>query len=360
MKALSLALFCFLFEISSAQVSLISTGLQAMKCDPYSALTTTWMNAGLNPTEVLCTATLRDGSGNTVFTAKSEPFTIVVGLNTISGISVLSDYRYAETAVGQYIATSNLLPAGNFELCFAWTSQNAEFPGEYCFPIFSSFSSFLQLIFPANKSEIQEPNPMLNWIHSGSIPTQIPGETFELLLTKKETVQSPAQALSLNPLLLNLSDLRSHSIMYPLNAPSLEDGSTYVWQVKRLFQGEVLETTEVWEFTMLEMEDPRDIKYVDVTASKSADIVEVFQSFFFRFDEKYNDAELHVLIQDIEGKIILPETTNDNENTVTAKKNGFNGYRLNLNQLGLKGGYYNLVLTNAKGRQYIIRIHYNK
>jgi hypothetical protein len=344
-----------------SQVVINSSSVTPFNCSAENLLDIKITNTASTDLIVSIAGTLQMDNGYVLCTVNAQSVSVPVGTINLKGMLIISDFNYSEHPIAQYLASSGKLLAGGYQLCIEISSPSMEFPTQNCFPLTSSYASFLQLIYPNDKSIISERNPLLTWAHSGIIPIGDGRETFELVLVEKGKSQSSEQALAENELLLNIPMLQSHTILYPVNAPSLNEGLQYAWRVLHKFDGVLIESSDAWWFEMSEWEDPRDIKYVDVTASKSTDIVPVYHSFYFRFDERYNSNELTAVLLDESGKIIKPAAENDSESSaVAAKKNGFNGYKLNLTPYHLKQGRYVLQISDAKGKNYRINIQYNK
>ncbi|MFM9986073.1 MAG: hypothetical protein ACKVOK_12615 [Flavobacteriales bacterium] len=357
---LSTATF-FVAMLLKSQVMVTSHAITPLSCSEDRMLDIVLSNSTPEAIQVNITAVLSLDNGSPLCVVNAFGISVPMGVTSFRGSNIPHDYRFSEHPVAQYLSSSGKLLAGSYEICYEITTVNSEFPSRNCFPLLSSFSSFLQLIYPMDKQVIEELNPMLTWTHSGLLPTSDSRETFELLLVEKNKDQSAAQAISENALQLNITDLKSHTLLYPLNSAKLLEGHQYAWQVIHRFDGMLLESSDYWWFEIGEWEDPRDVKYVDITASKSSDIVTVYNSFYFRFDEAYNEKDIHVFLYNNEGKLIEPATDNDSSTAAgSAKKNGFNGYRVNLSVYNLKAGNYKLQVANAKGEKYIVNIHYKK
>ncbi len=352
-------LLTFCTSAAEAQILITSHGVTPFTCTPQKMLDISVFNQNINEVSIQITGTLTQ-DGKVLCTVTSESLLLSHGDSKLRGREILANYNFTELPAAQYIASSGKLLAGNYMYCIKITSPSSEMPAETCFPLMSAYSSFLQLISPSDRQVIEEFNPILTWTHSGILPTSHPRETFELLLSEKNEDQSAAQALAENALLLHVPKLGSHTTLYPLNAPKLKEGGQYAWQVIHKYDGNLIESSQTWWFEIREWEDPRDIKYIDITTSKRGDVVPVYHSFYFRFDEIYNSDKLEIRIIDSKQNIISPLVSNDLGEEGMTKKNGFNGYKLNLAPYNLKQGSYTVSIKNAKGQVYSIVIDYRK
>lgn len=345
---------------SFGQIAITSHNVTPFSCSASKVLDISVVNSTPEYITCMITARLTTTSGQGVFIVHSTPLELKPGVTRVSASSVTGDIITAENAAGQYCAGTSKLLEGSYQLCFQIQMVGFELPIESCFPIVATSSTFLHLVSPADKSTISTQNPVLNWVHSGVIPVLDPRESFELLLTEKRNDQSATQALAENNPLLYIPKLQSHTTLYPYNYEKLEFGKTYAWNVIHKYDGYLVQSTECWTFELIEWEDPRDVKYVDISASKSSDITQVFQSFYFRFDEPYQSNELTIEVFDGQQNRIDPAPNNDSADAEQIKQYGFNGYRLNLSEYNLKAGDYKLIIRDAKGKEYSVKIHYNR
>jgi|GEM_PF-6983260 len=345
---------------SIAQITIANHSVTPFSCSPARVLDITVVNSSPETISTLIKATLTSTTNQGVFIARSTTIELKPGLSRLSSSAITEEIIVADNVLGQYCSGTSKLLEGSYQLCFEIEAVGFELPLETCFPLIASSSTFLHLVSPSDKSTINTQNPLLNWVHSGTIPVTDPRESFELVLVEKPFDQSAVQALAENSPLLFIPKLQSHVTMYPINVDKLEFGKEYAWQVIHKYDGYFVQSTECWTFQLDDWEDPRDVKYVDVSASKGSDVVQVFQSFFFRFDEPYQSKELVIEVYDQQLNRIEPQPDNDQADADQIKQYGFNGYRLNLSDYNLKPGNYKLLIRDAKGKQYSVKIHYNR
>jgi hypothetical protein len=355
-----IGLLSFLCWFSSGIAQIMVTGHLAspMNCSPTNVLSVSVQN-GTGVTAIgAIQATLREANGQVLLVVRSMSIEFSPGTSRFNGQSILesSDFKEQPTAVNLW--SHGQLLSGQYELCFEVILSTGEDVPSMCFPLVSCYSSFLQLVNPFDKEIVVQSNPILTWGHSGLLPSIDPLETFDLRLVEVGKDQNKSEAIAENPFVLFLPNIKSHSILYPIDAKELELGRTYAWQVRHSYADKVIEFSDVWEFTIQEWEDPRDIKYVYLSGSEYSDLVEVYNSLYVRFDERYLSEMVEVALEDANAKVLLPELLSDSQN-VLSKRNGFNGYRINLSQYHLKAGYYTVIMWNAKGDKYSIKIHFN-
>jgi hypothetical protein len=344
----------------NSQVTIQTGSFSPFSISPDQLLNSTVSNVSGQSQNGIITTTLYSSDRRVMCVVTSSIFEIPTGITQLNGKSIIQEYSYSELPIAQYLYSTGRLLAGNYEVCSELEYTNSELPAESCTPILSDYSSFLQLQFPMDGSSIEEPNPILTWIHSGILPTTNFRETFELLLVEKGTDQSAIQALNENALHLYITNLNTHALLYPINSKPLETGKQYAWQVLHKFDGILLESSESWWFEYKEYEDPRDIKYVDITDGNPKESIDVYHSLYVRFDEAYNSSVLNIELIDETGKRIAPNVENDMTTSSAMKKNGFNGYKINLSGYQLKAGSYRVRITDSMNKLHTIRINYIK
>lgn len=112
-----------------------------------------------------------------------------------------------------------------------------------------------QLAYPEDKSTIVIPNPVLIWL-----PPPTSGNTlivYSIRLVKMENGQTPQEALLQNPPLVNLNGLTNNFLSYPTDAPTLENSTQYAWQVAASSAGKSLGVADVNTFSVVQKNDEK-------------------------------------------------------------------------------------------------------
>jgi hypothetical protein len=345
-------------SIAQSQLTLLPPLVSAFSYLPAQVMSVTVSNASSDEIYFELEAQLSAEKFGLLYTARSISLKAKPGITQIDGKKAIETTEFNENSVSLFSLASGALPTGQYQLCYRITSNSLETPITSCFQFYSDQTSFLNLTQPLDKSTIDNPMPLLCWTHSGPLPSKDPNESFSLVLVEKFADQSAAEALSNNQILARISNLTSHTVPYPLGGKTLEYGKAYAWQVIHYYNEVEIELSEAWTFQLDLREDPRDYKYVDLTSYKSGTPVTVYQSLYFRFDERYNSNMVDIALQNTVGNEIEPTTYKDDKYALEPKKNGFNGYRINFQSLNLKPGIYVLKMMDGKGMKYEITIDF--
>lgn len=357
--ALSVALLCIAL-VSAGQVLVTGHSFTPFSAAPRRVFDLSVTNPLPEARSIKIKATLRLQGGEAVLSAESAPFEVAPGFQRINSASILESLSIADNAYGSYMNGTSRLLEGTYELCYEVFTLGGELPTNQCYPLIATNSTFLHLVSPSDRSVVNVTNPALTWTHSGIVPSSDPRETFTLTLVEMLDGQKASQAIAENSPHLLIPKLTSHAILYPLNTPRLEAGKQYAWQVIHLYDGYLVQASDVWTFRLEDWEDPRDVKYVDISASKGHEIVDVYESFYFRYDESYNSTDLKIAIINSQGEAIKPEPQNDDPAASSLQSNGFNGYRLRLSPYNLKAGDYIIRISDAKGKLFSVQIKYHR
>lgn len=359
MKVIIAIFFIAISLVGHAQMSILLGNLNTTRMTADQLLDITVSNSGPQSLTAFVSADLKDNTGRVVCSVNSIQLEINKGKNAFKGIQITENIEYAETAIAQYLLETGNLQGGIYQWCVRLTSAEIETDVEVCKPISSNFYNFLNLVYPSNNQKVETKNPTLTWTHNRSFPAPSSTERYELQLVEIGADQTPGEAIVENTPLLKLSRLDNHSIVYPFDAMPLEYGKKYAWQVVQWIGENPILFSDVWTFELREWEDPRDVKYVESKNSKQG-VIQVYDSFYFRFDEDYSADQLEIKILNSNGEVITVSALNDKTSEVGVKSNGPNGYRLNLTPYRLEGGQYTISIINGRNEQSNFLINYNK
>lgn len=112
-----------------------------------------------------------------------------------------------------------------------------------------------QLSYPEDKSLVEVPNPVFIWL-----PPPTPGGTlimYSIRLVKMQSGQTPQEALLQNPPLVNLEGLTNNFLSYPSDAPALDNGAQYAWQVAASSAGKSLGEADISTFSVVHRTDQK-------------------------------------------------------------------------------------------------------
>ncbi|MBX3101892.1 MAG: hypothetical protein KF690_05240 [Bacteroidetes bacterium] len=205
-----------------------------------------------------------------------------------------------------------------------------------------------RLLSPAHESVVRIANPLLTWVPAA------PGQAgYTVKLVQLLDNQSPYAALMSNPLLLH-QQVTQPSLVYPVTAPLLQQGQTYVWQVCLQVRETGEACSEAWVFRYETDSIPKeklpDLRvFPKLSAKPSGPVYHVRKDLLpFALEGQYALSELKYEVLNSANK---PLKTDEWEHRVYAY--GSNHYALKIK--GIKKGYYTLVVRDHKGMTYYLR-----
>lgn len=217
----------------------------------------------------------------------------------------------------------------------------------------------IMLITPMDGDTIDTKHPLLAWYYQTGIPQVSDREYYRLILVELSESQSAEAGVSVNSPLLQVEELTVTQMFYPYDAPELEDGHRYGWQIQKIKNGVIADKSEAWEF-ILPIEEPEFNKYVTLKSKHDGVMYEAIDGvIFFKMDESYGDESLTYYIynenQDVVVRDILhDEDSGENEDAVNVKITGANFYELDLGAV-VTAGNYKLVVVNGKQQKYQLK-----
>ncbi|MGP8217329.1 MAG: hypothetical protein ACLQQ4_17305 [Bacteroidia bacterium] len=357
-----LSLLIFSFSSNGQQVTIVSADVNAYNVTPRGLCQAVLMNPATN-VEVMLEAELLDAANEPLVTVKTNPFMLHNGLNAASNMNFsIASVEYGTTSIVPYIRNSNILPTGKYSYCIKVmiVGGNAEEGDNYCDEIESDIDSYLYLVSPEDMDTINTPNPVLIWNHSDPFNTLGPGEYYRMLLVPVTEGQTADEAVTVNTPLYLKNNLEENQVQYPFDAPELEPGKHYGWQVQLISNDVIANKTEAWEFIEYIHVPLKDNKYAIMRTSTDGGFYTAANNrIFFRFDEAYATSNVvECLIFDSQMKPVKSKTldaTKNTDGTIALKQQGYNQYEVDLNGMNIKSGFYYLQIKNAKGQVFKLK-----
>ncbi|HWY99101.1 MAG TPA: hypothetical protein VNY36_08455, partial [Bacteroidia bacterium] len=318
------------FALRAQQVTIVSADVNSYNVTPRGLCQAVLMNPSTN-VQVILQAQLLDAANEPLVTVKTNTFMLHNGLNAAANMNFsIASVEYGTTGVVQYIRNSGILPTGKYSYCIKViiAGGNAEEGDNYCQELESDVNSYLYLVSPEDKDTISTPNPVLVWNHSDPFNTLTPGEYYRMIVVPVNEGQTAEEAVTVNTPIYLKNSLQENQVQYPADAPVLEPGKQYGWQVQLISNDVITNKTEAWEFTEYIHIPVKDNKYATVkTTLDGGFYVAANNRIFFRFDEAYasnnDDAKCKILDSHMEP---VKSKTLDASGNVALKKNGFNLY----------------------------------
>ncbi|MEN9303798.1 MAG: hypothetical protein RL264_2227 [Bacteroidota bacterium] len=218
----------------------------------------------------------------------------------------------------------------------------------------------INLITPFDEDTICNYHPTFAWSILGSPVFSNERDYYQIVVVALNEGQNASAGILSNTPLLRVDHLTSTQQFYPYDAPALEDGKSYAWQVQKVENNQVVSTSEAWKFTLC---TPPVLSPVYHKLKYGWDgVYYELQNgtLYFELKEPYKENSLtYSLYNSKNEKVssVVKQKTNDYEPAITnAKKTGVNKYALTLNE-SLPIGIYRLEVVDAKRNKY--EIHFN-
>jgi hypothetical protein len=335
MRIILYFIFLTLFAASSSTAQIMFHFVPEVYARNLDALSTVQVQNMSATANGQISITVRENSKRIDIVEITTPvFLVKQGINTIPknvfGNSVL---RFGNNPYGKIVNQTKSFPPGDYSFCFVFIpSEKGSSESENCFDALIEPLVPMQLLLPVNQDTICLKRPVLSW----QPPMPYNGSMyFRLMLTEKKQARNGTEAMLKNAPLLLLDNIRSTTLMYPVNYPELKEGTTYFWQVVAYQQGIIISTSEVWGFTVKCKEDAAvdNDSYRELKLLVNGNYYITGQYLKFSFLNNYNIKKLQYTILDISegGKPVkhLPEIK---------LMQGLNKVDIDITDIGLKQG----------------------
>ena len=213
----------------------------------------------------------------------------------------------------------------------------------------------ISLLLPYDGDTIETKNPLLTWSHFGGLQQNNGRVFYRLLLVELKEEQSAEAGIIVNQPLLKMDRLSGTQLFYPYDAPELEDGHRYGWQIQKIMNNVLVDKSEAFEF-ILPLPKPIKPQYYKLKVKQDGTIYQSFGTkLCFEFTEAYHQSELTYHVYDSNNQLITSSLNQDKEDERAiiseVKHIGSNFYEINLGN-GVQPGYYKLLVLDAKNRRY--------
>lgn len=346
---------------AGAQLSVVNVQLTAYNVTPEAMIAATLSNAGAAE-QVTLVSRLYNMDGEALLTVRSGVFPAKQGMNApFDGGRKVADAQYSSSKQGEYIRTAHALPSGTFRICIDLIrSGTQEISDQFCDELESDFNQYLYLVFPADKDTVESKTPLLMWTHNEPFSLLAQGEYYRMIVTEMKDRQKPEEAITVNPPVMTKNFLTTHNLQYPYDAPQLAEGGHYAWQVQKVSNGVITNKTEAWEFFIRKAPELKEIKYTPLKKVLDGSYYPaVNNKIYFSFNEAYASDKLNCAIYNSRRELISVKSHNENvkDAPLNFKMNGYNRYEIDLNELGIKPGYYTLEVRNEKNELFLLTFY---
>lgn len=232
----------------------------------------------------------------------------------------------------------------------------------FCF-LFCSGISFSQesilLNMPMDGDTIATKNPLLSWSLWGAIPTNSIRDYYQIIVVELQENQDASSGILMNSPLVRMDHLSQNQLFYPYDAPVLQEGKWYAWEVQKIMDNSLAFKSETYKFyiPILPNEKPLYYKLKHVHDG----IIYNLQNgiLYFEFDEPYALSELNFKFYNskhipISKNIIFNSEDGQYAQEINVKKTGSNYYKMVVGS-NLQPGVYELEVENSKKQKYVLK-----
>ena len=219
----------------------------------------------------------------------------------------------------------------------------------------------ISLITPSDKDSIETKHPLLSWFYLDGLKPGDRGSYYRILITDLKEEQSAEAGIVVNRPIVKMDRLKSTQLFYPYDAPELEEGHRYGWQIQKIQNNIMIDKSEAWEFIIPLPEIPRACYHrMNVKPNgKLCDAVDGKLLFYFK--ESYGGKNLNFYLYNAQGDLIDEDVTcnpqsREEDQKVNVKRTGSNYYEIDLG-LTAPLGIYQLIVKDAKGQKYHLRFN---
>jgi hypothetical protein len=213
----------------------------------------------------------------------------------------------------------------------------------------------IMLISLPDKDTIDYKYPVFNWYYTQT-PEGREDIKYNYVLTELNPEQSALSGVTVNQPLLRVNGVQGFQLVYPFDAPELQYGKRYGWQLEKTVNNIITEKSEAWEF-ILYKEIIVPMKYVILNTDYSATNYDVGgEGFYFKLNSRYKSGSgLKFKVLNDKSEQVDVNFGKDEKQIaeLELEKTGKDFYYLKTN--GYPSGTYTLVVKDQKGNEYNTR-----
>lgn len=356
MRSLIIIILLFIFLPGNAQIVISQDMIGAPLFSIGNLSKFKVVNSFSSNLEVSVQSTLLAENGDLICEVYTANWMLRPGMNRFDQTNAVDEATWGESALAILAQNQGKLYSGSYEWCIKLRSANIEEDVESCLLVTSVFDNFLELVYPPNKSTISEVRPSFSWISSFN-PIQLGAyERYEYILTSKEKGQSPMEALNDNSPVLYIPNVKSFGFPYPANTSSLIPGEEYSWQIVHIINDVPLLYSDVWTFKVEKMDDPRDLKYVELTSVSPGTTIPVYSDLFIRMSRSSDDETPVFSWRDEKGNFHFLDVERENQKKLEETNELFVSYKVRVSLSSMKEGIHPIqVIFNGKTTELLIQ-----
>ena len=361
-RSLTLLAGCCCIWASYAQVAIMSVQVtpDSYTASGFAAITV--VNSGAAPVSAVINGVLTErGKSEVVADFRTARLTLPPGTIVLQGSTLrVEAFRFGTSPIARSVAIDGRLIPGLYELCVRITNDPAmEESDSFCEEVEVEDYGTLDLVYPWDGDTIEDDRPVLSWTRLDGKPSASVPAGYRLVLVEMRPGMDANASMQVGRPLFIAPGLTSYFVPYPNGVPSLVAGKCYAWEVQRTSGASISDRTGPWSFCLRKEDAPTPNKYVDLTGhGRIAQYEVVDDHVYFRVDEPYASHELQCVVLNSDGSAMHPDGAIASERGRPALKSaGVNLYDLDLSTYHLPRGNFELVVKDAKKKEYRLGLH---
>ncbi|TNF48833.1 MAG: hypothetical protein EP305_04480 [Bacteroidetes bacterium] len=212
----------------------------------------------------------------------------------------------------------------------------------------------ISLISPNDGDSIKTKNPLLTWSYLGGLQQNNERTFYRLIIVELKDNQSAESGIIVNQPLVKMDKIQGTQLFYPYDAPEINEGVWYGWQIQKISNNVIIDKSEAWRF-ILPLEVQTKQYYKMKIKNDGIDYVAEEGKLRFEFIEQYKDDELKYYLYNAKNelmdvKITMGDEEMEEDKSIKIKRTGNNYYEIDLGQFALEGSYKLVVIDKKKQR----------
>jgi hypothetical protein len=214
----------------------------------------------------------------------------------------------------------------------------------------------ISLISPYDGDTIETKNPLLTWSYLGGNVANNGRSFYRIIVVELKDEQSAEAGVTVNQPLVKMDHVPGTQLFYPYDAPELEEGHRYGWQVQKITRNVVADKSEAWEFILPLPKNPKP-NYFKMKVKNDGIVYQAVEGkIYLHFEEQYNESELTFYLYNnrnelVDVNIVLNPGADEKVQEINVKKTGSNFYEIDLGDFA-QTGLYKLVIYDGKKQKY--------
>ena len=222
----------------------------------------------------------------------------------------------------------------------------------------------ITLSLPYDQDSIDEKEPVFVWQSNLAAVQTDPRLIQRITVAEITGDQTPSEAIGLNVPAFIRSELVTNSITYSNSDQELKKNVWYAWQISYLFNGVVIQQSEVWKFILAD-ELPVKLAYVALRRQSDGSVYEMTGKTLNVCTTEKGPLNLKAAIRTPDGvrhEVALTEMINDEpqKTTVSESSTETRYFTVDLTDLNVRKGISTFEWNGSRKQAYTLNFHVNK